>query len=699
MTEQPSVPTGTAHPTRSDGAARPIRDDRTAPSLAAADTPLRPAADAPLRIAVVGAGPKALYALEKLTALLDAAGSATATADDAGAARSESSAASGLTVTVIDPVAVPGTGAAYHPGQPHHLRLNVTAAILDEPATGDFPAYPSWVQGPYPQLADEPYPPRAVVGEYLAQRWQQMIHGLSRHARVEHARARVTDLRREGSAWHLTTDTAPADLGPVDEVLIATGHAAGHRGALVHHWSSPLPLVPAVLPAQRMLSAAHVPRGSRVAVRGGALTFIDACLTLTEGRGGTFTESTDVDATGGTEADAPSRLVHHRGPHEPDLIRPITRQGLLLDAKPDPGTPLTEAGERAVEQARARFTSDQGMGPDAVLAIVVDAATAMLEGTPAPKQHATASGRDARDTVVDSRAAVEHTLSTGAEPDLPRGPGRAEAALRRSIETAQGHRSPGPAWALGRVWQTLYSPISAALRGSDAPEEEWARFRQAAQALERFAFGPPLVNARKLLAMIDSGAVDLSWMDADVSIDAHGIHEAPVADSSDATAVGRHDDAPSGGDVDVVIDAVLTPPGLLNLTDELAGSLLRRGLVQVRPGRRGAMIDEAGSPVGRDDAPLVAADGRAVDGLALIGRPTEDHVIGHDSLNRHLHHEGRCWARRIAERITGADDPAPAVTAAPGVAASPAVPADGSAPAIPAEGSAPAAPAPAVAPE
>lgn len=581
--------------------------------------PAEPAGDVPLRIAVVGAGPKALYALEELTALLD-----------------ESPVGRALSVTVIDPVDVPGTGAAYDPGQPHHLRLNVTAAILDSPATGAFPAYRDWVQGEHPPLAEEPYPPRAVVGEYLGARWQRMLQGLSRHARVEHLRARVTDVRREDDGWHLTADAAPGPvvIGPVDEVLIATGHAAGHAGALVHQWSSPVPLVPAVLPASRMLGADRVPPGAEVAVRGGALTFIDACLTLTEGRGGTFTE--DAGTPGN---DSPPHLVHVRGVQEPAVIRPITRQGLLLDAKPNPGTPLSEAGERACEQARSRFASAPQLGPDAVLGIVVDAATAMLAGTAELEQPA-------------ARAAVEHTLRTGSEPDLPRGPGRAEAALRRSVETAQGTRSPGPAWALGRMWQTLYPPISESLRGSDASEEEWDRFRRAAQVLERFAFGPPLVNARKLLAMVDSGAVDLTWMDAGVEIDSKGIHAAAEGDASDHAAADAG--AVTGPDVqagtDVVIDAVLAPPGLLNLTDELAGSLLRRGLVQVRPGRRGAMVDEAGSPVGPDDEPLRAA-GRAVTGLALIGRPTEDHVIGHDSLNRHLHHEGRCWARRIAARL------------------------------------------------
>ncbi|WP_232531747.1 FAD/NAD(P)-binding protein [Microbacterium halophytorum] len=566
-----------------------------------------------LRIVVVGAGPKALYALEELAAELR-----------------RGPAAPRREVTVIDTVRVPGTGTAYDPSQPPHLRLNVSATILDEPVTGGFPGFPAWVHGTHPQLADDPHPPRAVVGEYLAQRWQRMVQDLSPHAHVTLVSARVTDVRRTGGAWHVVTDESP---GPAtrtaDEVLIASGHAAGHEGSLARHWHSSIPLIPAALPVERMLTSARVPAGSRVAVRGGALTFLDACLSLTEGRGGVFAP----------DADGRFRLVHRRGDDEPAVIRPITRHGLLLDAKPAPGTPLPEAIRRAAETASSRLPPLPGaddvlgggtrredahtrararpFGPDTVQEILIDAAVAAL-------------GEDARE-------AVESTLRTGAEPDLPRGFGRAEGALRRSIETAEGARPPGPAFALGRLWQALYPRISASLRDCDASEAEWRRFRHTARVLERFAFGPPLVNARKLLAMIASGAVDLSWLDAGIQIDGEGPHDV----SGRATR-----------DVDVVIDAVLTPPGVRDITDRLSRALLRRGLVHVRPGRRGAMVDEAGAPVHPRPRSRAAAVADATDGLALIGRPTEDHVIGHDTLNRRLHEEGRRWAQRIAGRVS-----------------------------------------------
>lgn len=545
-------------------------------------------AEDPLRLIVVGAGAKALFALEELAArLVDSTGAALAPL---------------LEITVVDPGEHPGTGAAYHPSQPPHLRLNVSSRILDTPATGAVPSFPDWARLAHPELAAEPYPPRAVVGQYLQLRWRRMQDALAPSATLRHHRGRALAVHPDGARWQVEVTGSPRALDPADEVLLVTGHASRHVGALAPAWTSPLPLRPSVLPVEAMLSPDHVPPGSRVAMRGGALTFVDGALTVTLGRGAAFRPH-PAGTTG---------LIHHRSPEEPAVILPTTRHGLLLDAKPPPETPLPDAAERALEHGARRLESSGPLTPGQVLDLVVDVAAAMLAGAGTPPE--------AR------RRAVTHTLATGAEPDLPPGPRRAERALRRSIAVAEGSRAPGPAWALGRTWVLLYPRLTAALRGSDIDRETWSRFLASEQVLERFAFGPPLDVARMLIAMIESGAVDLSWVDAGTSIRADGVHGIP------AGAAGP----------DVVVDAVVAPPGLLGVTDPLAEHLLGSGLVTVRPGRRGAVVESDGT--------ALTAAGQRTEGLSLLGRATEDHVIGHDTLNRHLHAETAHWAARLARR-------------------------------------------------
>jgi hypothetical protein len=47
------------------------------------------------------------------------------------------------------------------------------------------------------------------------------------------------------------------------------------------------------------------------------------------------------------------------------------------------------------------------------------------------------------------------------------------------------------------------------------------------------------------------------------------------------------------------------------------------------------------------DAACVGRSGSPSPGLAAIGRPTEDSVIGNDTLNRVLHPQADSWARRV----------------------------------------------------
>ena len=60
---------------------------------------------------------------------------------------------------------------------------------------------------------------------------------------------------------------------------------------------------------------------------------------------------------------------------------------------------------------------------------------------------------------------------------------------------------------------------------------------------------------------------------------------------------------------------------------------------------------------------LVAPEGVRIEKATLLAgrpneptrRPTEDHVIGHDTLNRHLHDETRLWAERITSSLRRTD--------------------------------------------
>ncbi len=76
----------------------------------------------------------------------------------------------------------------------------------------------------------------------------------------------------------------------------------------------------------------------------------------------------------------------------------------------------------------------------------------------------------------------------------------------------------------------------------------------------------------------------------------------------------------------------------------LLRDLVDDGLRPDRPGRRGLEISEACECIG--------ADGRPSRGLAAYGRPTEDWVIGNDTLSRTLHPQIDGWARSVvaAER-------------------------------------------------
>ncbi len=526
---------------------------------------------APLRVAIVGCGPKGLYALERLLSL--------ARADVQPGA---------LAVDVFEPHPAPGAGPNYDPGQPEYLRMNFAAEMVDMWQSGrpdpDRLSFTEWRRN-RDDVSQEAYPPRAHVGRYLLDGFRKIQTSAPGQVLLTMRAEAVSAVRKSPGGWCVAASTERE----YDEILIATGHASDWDGALAKAPPFGLDVIPAVFPVETNLSQEKVPPGSVVSIRGFALTMIDASLALTEGRGGTFRKEP-----------GPLALAYEGGPGDVERILPYSRTGRPMLAKPDPARALssTELDTIAADGRAALAATQEGSRLNLAAAVVVDVAERSLRSV--------GGGQD-EVGVVGPRVA---NAIEGRSTSTDRSP---VEEIERSIEVGVGVGEPGADWALGHAWRALYPVLVDRLGARGLTDEEWPAFRHLAAEMERVSFGPPPVNAAKLLALIKCGKVDLS-----------GLNDGP------------------SGEASVVIDAVIPPPGALSAGDLLLRSLVDQGHATVPPARRGVELTP--------DVTCVGLRGKPSHGLGAIGRPTEDWVIGNDTLNRSLHPQAEIWARRVVLR-------------------------------------------------
>jgi uncharacterized NAD(P)/FAD-binding protein YdhS len=552
-----------------------------------------------LRVAIVGLGPKGLFALERL---LDHTGR--------GGARAS------LDVDVFEPHPAPGAGPVYDPRQPAYLRMNIAADQLNLWSADNAAVPPSerlafteWrrSQGPVEGLASARYPPRALVGRYLADGFERIRRRVPRGMRLALLPLEVRAAHTDGTSW--TVVAADGSTRVYDEVLVTVGHGTGAAPAEPESWPHAASLIPGVFPVARWLTADRVPPGSAAVVRGFALTFLDAALALTEGRGGAF------------EADAhPHRLRYVPGAGDVGVILPVSRTGRPMLAKPQPelAASVPELEEIARSGSERVLALPEGLDLRVdLLPILADAVAANLLAAN-PRRPEGERPRRVADAARD-------WLSTACDGFPPVAAHHAADDVERSLDVGSGLRPPDLPWALGHTWQSLYPALVERLGGTGLSHRAWPAFRRLAAEMERVAFGPPPVNAAKLLALIGAGTIDLDH-----------VRGSRITTTNGVTSIGA---GHARRTVDVVVNAVLPGPGVRDSGPGLLERLTADGHARVAPRRRGLEVTR--------DAACVGRDGRRTPGLSAAGRATEDWVIGNDTLNRSLHPHLDRWAQRI----------------------------------------------------
>ncbi|MFG2337309.1 FAD/NAD(P)-binding protein [Streptomyces yangpuensis] len=318
----------------------------------------------PYRLAVVGGGPRATYALERLSATIDRLGEGHR-----------------LEVDLYERTGAFGAGRAHGPDQARTSYLNRIGAQVgfaaDETVTGAGPLRPpaerptlhEWCRRRFEETGDpdldlgpEDWPRRYVHGLALRDMFDSYAADLRRHpgAELRLHHAEVVDIA-PAAGDRLEVVTADGARRTADEVLLLTGHSyhdprrsAGSPGAgpaaagRTRHVPHPYPL-------ERELDAESCGPDAVVGCAGMGLTAIDTILHLTEGRGGSF------------HPDGPG-LAYRPSGREPAAVVAFSGSGLFTFARPDNHKPADGGGDHpgtfltreAVDRLRAHVGRPAG---------------------------------------------------------------------------------------------------------------------------------------------------------------------------------------------------------------------------------------------------------------------------------------------------------------------------------------------------
>jgi len=288
------------------------------------------------KIAIIGGGPKGMYGLERLLAQTH-----------------KNHSPETLEIHLFNNDEHFGSGNNYRIDQPEFLLINYSIGninmwIDEKPVSSASNTLTllDWINlfRNEDTLATEThYASRALVGLYLQYGLSEMLQSIPSNIMVKLIVGQVTDIMELDNKYKLSLDGGLL-ANTYDHVLLATGHSNRFKTLQEFTYQKLADehpgtyFVPYVYPVQKTLNP--LPHQLHVAIKGMGLTFIDATLALTEGRGGQFTEQGD-------------RLYYNPSGKEPTAIYPYSRGGFPMI----PRGPLSQVARYKTQYFTEKFAS------------------------------------------------------------------------------------------------------------------------------------------------------------------------------------------------------------------------------------------------------------------------------------------------------------------------------------------------------
>jgi len=604
-------------------------------------------------VAIVGLGPKGLYCLERLLAEFNARPLQHA-----------------LHIHLFNRSSHFGASPIYDPDQPEYILVNISVGEIDlwdvtapPVVAGRGHDFVDWYQArfaPPKRLTGDEYLSRAVVGRYLIEGFQRILKHVPTGVTVSCHVGEVVDIRPQGRQYEaeFIAENGLTQQIKADKVLLATGHSRLRPGPEEQRYEafaakhSSATFIPFVYPVVE--SMGRVPAKARVAMLGVGLTFIDAVLELTEGRGGRFERSAD------------GLLSYIASGKEPRSIIPFSRTGLPMAPKafdlPTFLRPLTFFTADAIAQLRREATDgkldfEKDLWPLFELEMQLNYYRVMM-GAGTERERLESCGNDAeamlsaiefyhrlhpKQRAFDYQRALdpvgERRFATGEEFTT-----FIAQYMEQEIAFARAGQADCAAKSALDIWYEVRKTLGLVLKFSGlTPESHRRLIEHYFPRLKRVVFGPPIINIEKLLALLRARLLDFS------------VARSPrvLTDESSGCFELRCDEIPGAvARAEILVDARYPRTNIPRDATPLFRNLRQQGMVRAYENR--SLTDEAAYSPGAIDMTegtrfLVNDQGIANEDIAVVGIPTEGNLVGNLTLARDDY--SATWAAEVMKQL------------------------------------------------
>jgi uncharacterized NAD(P)/FAD-binding protein YdhS len=568
------------------------------------------------QLAIIGMGPRGLYALEQLLNALSNANKI-------------------IGIYVFDATSSPGTGNVWDKSQPDSNWINITERALvgierrpkikySNQTIESFPSYHDWCQ--FSQNSDEPdtFPARNKLGNYLNARYKSIEIALKELETYKFKKAEVKNINLKNEKLEIITNKGSWQC---DDILLTIGHQSTTLSDQLQKWQwhvashNSLTLFENAYPITQLKSIRNN-TNINIGIRGFGLAMIDVMRYLTINNFGNFKViNNDTFET-----------IYYKSKSQDLKLIPFSLDGLPLVPKP-----LNESIDSWYQPTKEELDSFKSE-IEAVSHQTTETNTIDFLTHPI----ATIISRVYLDLKSNG---ILHDLSSSEleaiilnwlnddhynHPLIQDSNSSTYQLIQNYIEMALGTIPVSLDYCIGQVWRhcqpTLYKAFSHSNVNNDIIEKVIGLDERS----KRYSYGPPIESMQQVLALVDADILTLDFVtDPDIDLTAEGW----TLKNSNNKSIN----------CSVMINSVLDAPKLLEVNTPLIKDLLQNDLIQPIHSKLGIETTADGyviTPEAKDDVPI-----------AVLGRLAKGSVIGVDAILECFGPRIEDWAKAYVKRL------------------------------------------------